>query len=276
MLSIKEFFSFGVIDPQEPDYAKRTARFFDYVMLLVMFWLPLQWYLEALNQLTPKFSEIANWIVWSLFVLEALVMTVLVKRKLYYLITNWLNLIIIVALFPPMWAESSKYYAILRYIRLFVLIRLALPQLKTLNRVLTRNHFGATLAVLFVVTVLSGILVAYIDPEIGSIWNGIWWSVQTVTTVGYGDVIPNTGLGKAFGVVLMVLGVGLYSLVSANFAAYFVERGRRQVEKKPQKKISKEFNEIQTKLTNLEESNRRLVKLLEEKQPASSDLENKK
>lgn len=56
----------------------------------------------------------------------------------------------------------------------------------------------------------------------------------------------------------MILGVGPYSLVSANLAAYFVERGRRQVEKKPQKKVAKEFSDIRDKL---EESNRKSTSL---------------
>jgi len=256
--------SMGVLDPREAPVAKTFARFFDFLMLLVMFWLPWQWYMEALNQLTAEFVFVANWIVWSLFVLEAVVMTSLVKRKFAYFFSNWLNLIIIVALFPPLWAAGSTYAAALRYVRLLVLVRLVLPQLKTLQRLLSRNHFGATLLVLLTVTVLSGIIVTYIDPTIGSLWEGIWWAVQTVTTVGYGDIVPETAVGQFFAVVLMILGVGLYSMVSANLAAYFVERGRRQVEKKPQKRTQREFSELRDRMNKLEESNRELTTLLKE------------
>ena len=271
MAILKKIMSMGVLGPNESASTKRAGRFFDFVMLLVMFWLPLQWYMDAQKLLSADFILVADWVVWSLFVLEFIVMIVLVKKKLSYFLSNWLNLIIILALFPPLWAAGSKYAAILRYFRFLVIIRLMLPQLKMLQRVLSRNHFGTTLLVLSVVTILGGIIVTYLDPQLGSVWNGIWWAVQTVTTVGYGDIVPKTGVGQAFGVLLMVLGVGLYSLVSANLAAYFVERGRRQVEKKPQKKMAKEFSDVHEKLGRLEESNRKLLALLEEKFKSSSE-----
>lgn len=272
---LKTLFRIGMLDPNESVRAKKVARYFDFIMLLVMLWLPLQWYLEAQNELPADFVQLANWVVWGLFLLETVVMTLLVQRKFYYLLSNWLNIIIIIALFPPLWAAGSKYAAALRYIRFIVLVRLILPQFTALQRVLARNHFGATLSVLLVVTLLSGTLVTYIDPEIGSLGQGVWWAVQTVTTVGYGDVVPNTGIGKVFGVVLMILGVGLYSLVSANLAAYFVERGRRQVEKKPQKKVAREFSDIRDKLDKLEESNRQLTALLKEQLDSSSESSDK-
>jgi len=149
MALLKQILSMGSLNPHESPRVKSTAHYFDLIMLFVMFWLPLQWYLEAQNELSAEFIAVANWVVWGLFVLETCVMTLLVKRKFYYLLTNWLNLIIIVSLFPPLWAPGSKYAAALRYIRFFVIIRLILPQFTRLQRVLTRNHFGATLGVLY-------------------------------------------------------------------------------------------------------------------------------
>lgn len=69
-------------------------------------------------------------------------MMTLVKRKFYYLFSNCLNLVIIVALFPLWWAASSKYYASLQYVRFFVFLRLILPQVNIVQRVLSHNHFG--------------------------------------------------------------------------------------------------------------------------------------
>ena len=54
--------------------------------------------------------------------------------------------------------------------------------------------------------------------------NSLWWAVATVTTVGYGDMVPSTPAGRVAGVVLMVGGVGLFGALVANFAAMMVRR----------------------------------------------------
>ena len=54
-----------------------------------------------------------------------------------------------------------------------------------------------------------------------SIPSAIWWSVVTMTTVGYGDVIPVTALGKFIAMFIMLLGVGVVALPAAMLAAKF-------------------------------------------------------
>lgn len=261
-LSIRKLFSLGILESDEPAYAKRAARFFDFILLLVMFWLPLQWYLQAKHQLTPEFITMANWVVWGIFVVEAIVMAAIVKHKLNYLISNWLNIFIIFAVFPLWWEHGSPYLALLRYLRFIVILRLILPQIYNFHRILSRNHFGATLLVFLAVTVISGVLESYIDPNMGSPWEGVWWAWQTVTTVGYGDVVPNTISGRIFGSMLMIIGVGLFSLVSANMAAYFVQRGQKQQDKKHKRQIAKQLKDNSDRLSRLEESIGKLHKLL--------------
>ena len=264
MIPIRKLLNLGILDPNEGPFAKRCNKFFDFIMLLVMFWLPIQWYLEYIGELTPQFIYSMNWIVWFLFAIEALVMTIFVKRKLNYLASNWLNLIIIIAVFPPLWDQGSTYFALLRYVRFIVLIRLLLPQLYHLHRILSRNRFGWTLFIFLTVTILSGVLITFIDPGIGSLTNGIWWAWQTVTTVGYGDTIPNTSAGKIFAMLLMIIGVGLYSLVAANLAAYFIERAHRQKVKKPERKVQSQFREVNERLGKMEELNKTLINKLDE------------
>lgn len=80
-----------------------------------------------------------------------------------------------------------------------------------------------------VVAVTGGILMRLLDsgdfPTVGS---GLWWALQTVTTVGYGDHVPRTGGGKALAGVVMVTGIGFLSVVTASISAAFVESARRR------------------------------------------------
>ena len=62
------------------------------------------------------------------------------------------------------------------------------------------------------------------NSELDSFPDALWWSIATVTTVGYGDVVPVTQVGRAFAYVLMIGGIGLFGALTANFASILVRR----------------------------------------------------
>lgn len=74
---------------------------------------------------------------------------------------------------------------------------------------------------------LGGVLLWLVErglnDSIASPIDGVWWAFVTATTVGYGDVFPITAEGRGIGVVMMLVGISLLSVVTANIAAYFVE-----------------------------------------------------
>ena len=55
----------------------------------------------------------------------------------------------------------------------------------------------------------------------------IWWSAQTVTTVGYGDAVPTTEAGKSVAVIVMITGIGFLSVFTASIVAVFVHKATR-------------------------------------------------
>jgi len=65
---------------------------------------------------------------------------------------------------------------------------------------------------------------ARVDSSIHSVWDGIWWAVVTICTVGYGDKIPVSDAGRAVAFLLMISGVILVSLLTATIASVFVEQ----------------------------------------------------
>lgn len=68
------------------------------------------------------------------------------------------------------------------------------------------------------------------DHDISSWPDAIWYSFVTMTTVGYGDLFPKTGMGRALGIVLMVLGVGVLGMFTANVASLLVEKAMNKDE----------------------------------------------
>ena len=78
------------------------------------------------------------------------------------------------------------------------------------------------------ITVGAGALMTLVDhkgfPSIGS---GLWWAVQTVTTVGYGDHVPETAAGQVIAAVVMLLGIGFLTVITASITGAFVSRTSR-------------------------------------------------
>jgi voltage-gated potassium channel len=78
-----------------------------------------------------------------------------------------------------------------------------------------------------VITVAAGILVTIVDQErYPSIGSGLWWAVQTVTTVGYGDNVPETAAGRFVAVLVMLLGISFLTVITAAITSTFVSRSR--------------------------------------------------
>ena len=66
-----------------------------------------------------------------------------------------------------------------------------------------------------------------IDPDtFPSIWLGIWWATQTVTTVGYGDLVPQQTAGKVIAVFLMLGGLSFLAVLTGGITSAFVTRAQ--------------------------------------------------
>jgi voltage-gated potassium channel len=124
---------------------------------------------------------------------------------------------------------NAESLVALRLLRLLQLVRFFSP-LVVLWRVI-RSEAPAMIGAIFIVLVLiviaaSGMYLVERDvqPEdFGSIPAAMWWASVTLTTVGYGDVTPITVLGRMFGVIIMILGIGLVALPAGMLAGRFSE-----------------------------------------------------
>ncbi len=115
-------------------------------------------------------------------------------------------------------AADFKILVFLRLARFFKLARYS-PALRSLtNAVFAERHaIGASLIIIFGVVMLAAtgmyIVEREVQPEaLGTIPAAMWWALTTVTTVGYGDVVPVTPSGKLIGGLVMLLGYGLFAL----------------------------------------------------------------
>ena len=99
-----------------------------------------------------------------------------------------------------------------------------------LNKPFTARRAAIAIAVVTLgVTVAGGMLMTVLDrKEFGNIGVGLWWAIQTVTTVGYGDVAPTTPWGRVLAGIVMLTGIGFLTVVTAAITAALVEGARRR------------------------------------------------
>ena len=118
------------------------------------------------------------------------------------------------------------------------------------------------------VVVASGVLMRVLDPsEYPSVGRGLWWAMQTVTTVGYGDVTPEHTSGRLVGVVVMLWGIAFVSILVAAITSTFVARAERereragaQAQETADDRDQARFDDLVERLDRLEQALSRLVK----------------
>jgi voltage-gated potassium channel len=119
-----------------------------------------------------------------------------------------------------------------------------------------RNAAGVIVVATAVVVVGAGVLISLIDsaeyPDVGV---GMWWALQTVTTVGYGDVTPAHFAGRLVGAAVMLEGTAFVAIVTAVITSTFVARATREYEAARVKDelsdrevMEKRFDELERKL----------------------------
>ena len=94
-----------------------------------------------------------------------------------------------------------------------------------------RAAAGVIVTATALIVIGGGILIRVLDSrEYSSIWVGMWWALQTVTTVGYGDVTPKAPIGRAVGAVVMLEGIAFLAIITAAITSSFVARAERERE----------------------------------------------
>ncbi|WP_136806546.1 potassium channel family protein [Desulfosediminicola flagellatus] len=90
-----------------------------------------------------------------------------------------------------------------------------------------RENLMKLLITIVVIIFFSSIAITYFEPKIDFV-SGIWWSVVTLTTVGYGDISPTTGGGRVVAALIMFFGIGLLGMLSANLATIMITKRMRE------------------------------------------------
>lgn len=166
--------------------------------------------------------EIFDWLLTGVFAAEFSSRLAASHDRRAYLRGHWIDLI---ALVP-----AVRGVRVLRLLRLLRLVRAfagVARAMTTLDRLARHRGLIWLLAAWSAVMVLCSIAIYAaergINQAVESPLDAIWWGITTMTTVGYGDVFPVTPEGRLAAVILMVLGIGLFSGVTATITTFLIE-----------------------------------------------------
>src|SRR5215204_3334783 len=118
-----------------------------------------------------------------------------------------------------------------------------------------RKAVGVIVSVAAVLAFTAAVLVHTIDPAIGTFGNALWWAVATVTTVGYGDVVPTSGAGRVVAAALMLTGLGLIPLITSVVVSILVSQRNREARAEQTRdldEILRRLEAVDQRLTGLE------------------------
>jgi voltage-gated potassium channel len=108
-------------------------------------------------------------------------------------------------------------------------------------------------------TVLAGVLVRMTDPHaITSVWDGMWWAVQTVTTVGYGDTVPESPAGRVIATAVMLFGIAFITVSTAAMGSLFSDSSRRRRHRRHEDPVQEEVARLHSRLDEVVDELREL------------------
>jgi len=157
-----------------------------------------------------------------------------VSGRLRFLVTPLavIDLLAVLPFYLPFLGIDLRFLRILRMMRMFRIAKLGRysQSLQILQRVAAgkKEQLVCTLFMLVLLVIVAASMLYYAEnsaqpKNFSSIPAAMWWAICTLTTVGYGDIFPTTGLGKVMASIIAVLGIGVFALPAGILGAGFVE-----------------------------------------------------
>lgn len=175
-------------------------------------------------------------------------------NKFQYFKSNFLELIVAVPfdlILAPF--AGAGFLNIIKLIRVLLLIAVFF---RMVGEFLKSTHLDEILGIFILIIIGSTLGLYLIDPSMNNLFDDLWFVVVSLTTVGYGDITPNTVFGKVFSLILLIIGVFIFSAITGAISSYFMDNVLQEG--------SYHIHDLKTKVENtqkeLETANEQLIK----------------
>ncbi len=172
-------------------------------------------------------------VIWGIFAIELSIKTAIAPKRIKYLRQHWLDVLIVVIPF-------------IRPLRILRIIAYIGRDWQGLSRIMNVDYVLVySVGMILIVATLVTTVERGSGSPLADFSNTLWWAIVTATTVGYGDMVPTTAIGRIAGVVLMLGGIGLLGAVTANLASFLV---RNRNEEAALERLIQEVRELRDKV----------------------------
>jgi voltage-gated potassium channel len=223
--------------------------------------------LAGLEPKAQQGVEISYALIWVAFLADYVVRLFLSRDKRLYFRQEWLSLALVILTVPVSAVPYLEFLRGARALRLLRIFRLGAVAGRGAQRIVRfpkseNSQLAVAVSSFILVTLVSAVLVLAVEEGQGSgvdringMDNALWWSITTVSTVGYGDVVPATNVGRLLALIPMVAGVLLVGVVVSNFAARVskgVEGRLVKAEQDALKRIEQQLADLNDRMSRLE------------------------
>lgn len=224
------------MNDNDPDSIKENVTIFQIFLIILSVYVLVALFVQSMFTLTPEMDEMVDRvdsIICMIFLADFFYRFYRAPSKVRFMRWGWIDLVSSI----PM-IDVFRSGRIIRVIRVLRVLR-AFRSVKILSHYLfgkrTRNTFASVAAVSCLLTMSGSMVMLNLEKDepnanIKTPSDALWWSVVTVTTVGYGDRYPVTDGGRMVAAVLMTAGVGLFGTFTGFVASMFVEPDIRREE----------------------------------------------
>ena len=221
-----------------------AGKWFDILLMIAILLSVLVVMLDSVDSLNARYGKIfyyTEWVLTILFTIEYILRIIAVKKPSSYIFSFYgiIDFLAILPTYLSLFISGSHYLIVIRILRLLRVFRV----LKLMRYVGAANNLRTALkqsqgriivffeVVLVLVVIIGSMMYLIEGPENGftSIPKAIYWAIVTVTTVGYGDIAPQTVLGQTLASLLMITG---YAIIAVPTGIITVEMGKVEKTKK--------------------------------------------
>ncbi|WP_163399510.1 ion transporter [Flavobacterium fluviatile] len=218
------------------------GRMFDLVLLGLILLSVLLIMLDTVQGINSKYHSqlwICEWIITIFFTVEYILRIISIQKPLKYIFSFYgiIDLLAVLPMYLSMFFPGASILSIvraLRFLRLFKILQI--PQIShqsfQLKEAIDASKEKILVFIYFVLisTIIIGTVMYVVEGEasgFSSIPMGIYWTIVTLTTVGYGDISPETPLGQFIAALVMILGYGIIAVPTGIVTAEFAKKSLR-------------------------------------------------
>ena len=170
------------------------------------------------------------YIIWTIFVIDFVIRFFISTDKKIFIKNNIIDLISIIPFHTffillsnlGVFHLGNKYIILLKLVMVLRIVAIVKRSNSNFYRFMRTNNFSYTLFIALIIIFLSSIAMSYFEKW--NIGDSLWWSIVTVTTVGYGYICPKTFSGRIVASILMIFGIGFIGSLTSTLSTYFIKK----------------------------------------------------